>query len=58
MVVLGGMGNVWGVIIGAMVLAWVNAQGLKQIGSTINSAFNIDFPFASLNYLLFGGAWC
>jgi branched-chain amino acid transport system permease protein len=56
MVVLGGMGNVWGVVLGAMVLAWVNAQGLKQIGTTINSAFNIDFPFPSLNYLLFGGA--
>ena len=36
MVVLGGMGNVWGVMVGALVLAWINAQGLKQIGSTFN----------------------
>ncbi len=56
MVVLGGMGNVWGVMLGAIVLAWVNAQGLKQIGSTINTAFNINFNFSSLNYLIFGGA--
>ncbi len=32
MVVLGGMGNVWGVIIGALVLAWFNSTGLPQIG--------------------------
>ncbi len=25
MVVLGGMGNVWGVMIGALVLAWINS---------------------------------
>lgn len=56
MVVLGGMGNVWGVMMGALVLAWVNAQGLKQIGTTINTALNRDIPFSSLNYLFFGGA--
>ena len=29
MVVLGGMGNVWGVMVGAVVLAWINATGLQ-----------------------------
>ena len=32
MVVLGGMGNVWGVIIGALLLAWINSTGCAQIG--------------------------
>ncbi len=54
MVVLGGMGNVWGVMIGALVLAWVNANGLKQGGAAINSAFGTDFNFQSWNYGLFG----
>ena len=31
MVVLGGMGNVWGVMIGALVLAWINSTGLPRI---------------------------
>jgi branched-chain amino acid transport system permease protein len=31
MVVLGGMGNVWGVTIGALVLAWTNSTGLPRI---------------------------
>lgn len=54
MVVLGGMGNVWGVIVGATLLAWVNNTGLVQFGNIINSATgkNIDFP--SFNFLIFG----
>jgi branched-chain amino acid transport system permease protein len=55
MVVLGGMGNVWGVMIGALMLAWVNSTGLKEIGNTINETAGTDFNFPSLNFLLFGG---
>jgi branched-chain amino acid transport system permease protein len=54
MVVLGGMGNVWGVMLGATVLAWINNTGLVQIGNIYNSATgsNVDFP--SFNFLIFG----
>ncbi len=54
MVVLGGMGNVWGVMIGALVLSWINANGLKQVGSTFNSTFGTSWDFPSYNYLMFG----
>ncbi|MEN3304496.1 MAG: branched-chain amino acid transport system permease protein [Micromonosporaceae bacterium] len=54
MVVLGGMGNVWGVIIGALLLAWFNSTGLKQIGTTINGAFGTDINFTSYTFLIFG----
>ena len=36
MVILGGMGNVWGVCLGGAVLAYLNQQGLGAIGNTIN----------------------
>ena len=36
MVILGGMGNVWGVMLGGAVLAYLNYQGLGSIGNTIN----------------------
>jgi len=54
MVVLGGMGNVWGVILGALVLEWINSDGLSQIGTAVNNATgqNVDFP--SYNFLVFG----
>src|SRR5207237_1307212 len=35
MVILGGMGNVWGVIVGGAVLAYLNQEGLANIGSKI-----------------------
>ncbi|MGB7979383.1 MAG: branched-chain amino acid ABC transporter permease [Candidatus Nanopelagicales bacterium] len=55
MVVLGGMGNVWGVMIGALVLAWINSTGLPQAGQSINSALGTSINFPSYNFLLFGG---
>jgi branched-chain amino acid transport system permease protein len=46
MVILGGMGNVWGVVFGACFLAFLNQQGLADIGHWINNTFgtNIDVP--------------
>ncbi len=35
MVVLGGMGNVWGVMVGALALAWINSTVLPQLGETV-----------------------
>ena len=51
MVILGGMGNVWGVIVGAAFLAYLNQEGLANTGSWINTNIhvggwhpNIDVP--------------
>ncbi len=54
MVVLGGMGNVWGVMVGAIVLSWINGIGLQQFGNTVNGAFNTNIDFPSFNFLIFG----
>ena len=55
MVVLGGMGNVWGVMLGALVLAWFNSTGLPQLGDTFNSTFGTSINFPSYSFLFFGG---
>jgi branched-chain amino acid transport system permease protein len=46
MVILGGMGNVWGVVFGAAFLAFLNQAGLSDIGHWINQQFgtNLDVP--------------
>ena len=46
MVILGGMGNVWGVILGAAFLAYLNQEGLANTGAWLNQHFsaNIDVP--------------
>ncbi|MEP6598789.1 MAG: branched-chain amino acid ABC transporter permease [Actinomycetota bacterium] len=54
MVVLGGMGNVWGVIVGALALSWINSTGLAQFGDTFNSQFGTNIDFPGYNYLIFG----
>ena len=54
MVVLGGMGNVWGVIIGALLIAWINYTGLAQFGNWFNGQFNTNVNFTSWNFLIFG----
>jgi len=38
MVVLGGMGNVWGVTIGALVLAWTNSTALPNFQDLLDSS--------------------
>jgi len=48
------MGNVWGVVVGATVLAWVNSVGLVQFGELINNTFDTNFNFPSYQFLLFG----
>jgi branched-chain amino acid transport system permease protein len=54
MVVLGGMGNVWGVIIGALLIAWINYTGLAQFGNWFNGQFNTNVDFVSWNFFIFG----
>jgi branched-chain amino acid transport system permease protein len=39
MVILGGMGSIWGVLVGGMVLGYLNVEGLATIGTKLNEDF-------------------
>lgn len=54
MVVLGGMGNVWGVMIGAIILAWINNTGMQQLGNKFNDVFGTSINIPSYTFLIFG----
>ena len=54
MVVMGGMGNVWGVILSAFILSWVNGTGLPAFGNTFNEKFGTQIDFPSFAFLIFG----
>jgi branched-chain amino acid transport system permease protein len=41
MVIVGGMGNMNGVILGALVLEYLNVKGLEKIGNGINDAIDL-----------------
>src|SRR6187551_291707 len=36
MVILGGMGSIWGVVVAGGILAWLNVEGLANIGTWLN----------------------
>jgi branched-chain amino acid transport system permease protein len=55
MVILGGMGSLWGVIIGGMFLAWLNQEGLANIGTWVGRQVGhpqLDVP--KYSFLIYG----
>jgi branched-chain amino acid transport system permease protein len=54
MVILGGMGSVWGVIVGGMVLGYLNVEGLSTIGSKLSSSTGIDFEPSKYQFGIYG----
>jgi branched-chain amino acid transport system permease protein len=53
MVILGGMGSIWGVILGGMLLAYLNVEGLATIGSKIQDA-GLDFDPTKYQFGIYG----
>ena len=54
MVVLGGMGNVWGVLVGALVLSWINNTGMQEFGNSFNGWFGTSIEIPNYTFLIFG----
>jgi branched-chain amino acid transport system permease protein len=59
MIIVGGMGNIYGVVLGALVLEYLNFKGLDKIGEGINNGIDlvgideaVDIP--KYKFLLFG----
>jgi branched-chain amino acid transport system permease protein len=60
MVIVGGMGNIWGVILGASVISWLNQVGLTKIGDWINAGIedvggDYTVDIAKYKFGIFGG---
>jgi ABC-type branched-subunit amino acid transport system permease subunit len=59
MIILGGMGNIWGVAAGAFIVYLIQVQGLKQLNKIVEGLqvpFLKDVNFTDYQFLLFGGA--
>jgi branched-chain amino acid transport system permease protein len=54
MVILGGMGNIWGVIFGACFLAYLDREGLSNIGTQINNNFHQHIDVPKYEFGIFG----
>jgi branched-chain amino acid transport system permease protein len=54
MVILGGMGSIWGVILGGAFLAYLNIAGISNIGGWFNNTFNQDVHLENYTYGIYG----
>jgi branched-chain amino acid transport system permease protein len=54
MVILGGLGSVWGVVIAGSLLAWLNIEGLANIGSWLKAETPLDFEVAKYQFGIYG----
>jgi branched-chain amino acid transport system permease protein len=54
MVILGGMGNIWGVIFGACFLSYLDREGLANVGAWINGHFNTHLDVPLYEFGIFG----
>ncbi len=53
MVILGGMGNIWGVIVGGAFLAYLNQEGLANTGAWINANVHLGSHHPNLDVPLY-----
>ena len=53
MVILGGMGSIWGVLLGGMILGYLNVAGLATIGSKLNEA-GVNFEPTKYQFGIYG----
>jgi branched-chain amino acid transport system permease protein len=54
MVILGGMGNIWGVIVGALFLEYLDREGLANIGAWMNTNLGINIEVPKYEFGIFG----
>jgi branched-chain amino acid transport system permease protein len=53
MVIIGGMGNIWGVVLGAVVLSMIDRYLLKELNG-VPDKIGLDFDLTSINFGIFG----
>jgi branched-chain amino acid transport system permease protein len=54
MIILGGLGNIWGVVLGAAVLSYVNTSLIPDVLNGLPSKVGLDFDLTELSFGIFG----
>jgi branched-chain amino acid transport system permease protein len=54
MVILGGMGNIWGVVLGAVVLSFANNYLIPDVLNPLPGNVGLDFDLTELSFGIFG----
>jgi branched-chain amino acid transport system permease protein len=54
MVILGGMGSVWGVVVGGLVLAYLDQEGLAKVGNAFSDVIGRQIDVPKYNFGVYG----
>ncbi len=54
MVILGGLGSVWGVVLGAVTLSFINNRLIPDVLNGVPGKLHLDFQLADLGFGIFG----
>jgi branched-chain amino acid transport system permease protein len=54
MVILGGMGSIWGVVVGAIALSFINNRLIPDVLNGLPGKFGLDFSLSQLSFGIFG----
>jgi branched-chain amino acid transport system permease protein len=54
MIILGGLGSIWGVVAGALALSFINTRLIPDVLDTVPSKLGLDFDLTQLGFGIFG----
>ncbi len=54
MIILGGLGSIWGVVIGAVSLSFINSYFIPDVFNSVPSKLGLDFDLTQLSFGIFG----
>ncbi len=54
MIILGGLGSIWGVVLGAVLLSFINTYFIPDVFNSVPSKLGLDFDLTELNFGIFG----
>jgi len=54
MIILGGLGSIWGVVLGAIALSFINNRLIPDVLSDVPRRIGLDFDLTELGFGIFG----
>jgi branched-chain amino acid transport system permease protein len=54
MIILGGLGSIWGVVFGAILLSFINTYFIPDVFNSVPHKLGLDFDLTILNFGIFG----
>jgi branched-chain amino acid transport system permease protein len=54
MIILGGLGSIWGVVVGAIALSFINTRLIPDVLDTVPSKLGLNFDLTQLGFGIFG----